>query len=99
MYEIKPSQNINFRATGIERILQNVSNLLSIIKGEIPLGRDIGISSSLTDKHTEELKPEYIKEVIDLIETKEPRVKVLEIKLETNGIGEIVPKVKVSINE
>lgn len=99
MYIVTPQKKINLKANGVERILQNVSNLLSTIKGEIPLGRDIGLSSELIDMKINELAPVYTKEIIKLIHSKEPRAKVKSVKFETNGKGRVYPTVEVSIVE
>lgn len=97
-YTVDTRKKLNLRASGKERILQNVANLLATIKGEIPLGRDIGISISIVDKNISSIAPLYTKEVIELIEKKEPRAKIKKIDFKIdNQNGEVYPVLEVDI--
>lgn len=75
----KPSQ-LNWESRGIERILQNVSNLINTIKYEVAYNRIMGIDPSIFDKPIEKQAPGYISQVYQIVSDYEPRATVKEVK-------------------
>jgi len=49
IYTLEPKNKIDLKATGIDRILQNGRNILSVIVGEVILARGIGINGDIVD--------------------------------------------------
>ena len=43
MYSVSTEDSVNLKATGVDRVLQNVANIMRTIKGEIPLLREFGV--------------------------------------------------------
>ena len=82
MYLVRNDGDINLKAVGLERVLQNVSNILRTIKGEIPLGREIGLENFI-DQPINQVRGKLIKDVIEKIEKYEPRVKVKKVEFFT----------------
>ena len=91
MYTVTNEHQINLRATGIERVLQNVANILRTYEGEVPLGRSIGIKSFI-DKPLGSIRGEFIKEIISKVEKFEPRAKVKKVEL-----SEETDKIKITL--
>lgn len=58
IYTIKPgSGNLNWSAHGVDRILQNVQNLLSLAAYEVAFDRTRGLPTSLMDMLTGKVEP------------------------------------------
>jgi len=100
-YEYEISSNnysVDFGATGISEILQNVLTLITTIKGTVSFNRDIGIEESIIDAATPIAQAKLTAQIIDVIEKYEPRCEVLSVNIykdEQQGI--LIPKVKVRI--
>lgn len=82
-YTIDTSQPIklNWSASGKERIVQNVFNLISTFKYEVAYNRAKGINPSILDKPVNVLEGAYIAEVYRVVDEYEPRVTVEKISL------------------
>lgn len=79
-------EEINFEASGIEEILQNVRMILGTIEGTVPLDRRFGITGDIIDSPTNRID-KLNQEVFEKIEKYEPRAKVTSIKTETNNLN------------
>lgn len=98
-YEVTSIQEIDFGATGVKEILQNVSFILSTVVYSCPMDRDFGWSPDL-DSPINLAKPTNASRIIQAIDENEPRASVEEIRFEGDPLnGEIKPIVKVVINE
>ena len=95
MYLVRNDGDINLKAVGLVRVLQNVSNILRTIKGEIPLGREIGLENFI-DQPINQVRGKLIKDVIEKIEKYEPRVKVKKVEL-GNETDKLKIQVKVEV--
>ena len=90
---------INFApATQREEIIQNVRTIISTIKWQIPLARDIGISGDVIDLPTLQAKARLTQEIIQALKMYEPRVKIERIDFEADITGRLIPKIEVRIN-
>ena len=100
IYEIDTSNPValNWAATGTERVIQNVTNLINTWKYEIAYNRTIGIDPGLMDKPSDEAAINYTSQVYELISNFEPRAAVQEVT--NTGIdenGNMVFKVVISV--
>ena len=68
-------------ATAKEEIMQNVENVVSRIKYNIPLAREKGIIAENIDKPQEVAKAELVADISDEIDREEPRYKVSEVTI------------------
>lgn len=66
-------------ATTEEEVMQNVENIVSRIKYNIPLAREKGIIAENIDKPQEIAKAELVADILDEIDREEPRYKVSEV--------------------
>ncbi|ADO83703.1 hypothetical protein [Ilyobacter polytropus] len=98
MTEITTGMTMNLNATGTDRVIQNCSNLLGTVLGELILGRYLGVSRDLVDKPIDQVKGEYSSAIVTMLEEYEP-VTVEDIEFEYDVDGKITPKVVISINE
>lgn len=82
-YTIDTSQpiNLNWSATGKERIIQNVFNLISTFKYEVAYNRAKGINPAILDKPANVLEVAYISEVYRVVDEYEPRATVEKVSL------------------
>lgn len=82
-YTIDTSQpiNLNWSATGKERIVQNVFNLISTFKYEVAYNRAKGINPAILDKPINILEAAYISEVYRVVDEYEPRATVEKVSL------------------
>ncbi|WP_061312813.1 hypothetical protein [Clostridium botulinum] len=82
-YTVKSDTNlINWNAKGDERILQNVNNILNIVKYEVPYDRLMGRNPKNLDGVLEKNKVALIEETYDLINTYETRATVKNVEIE-----------------
>ncbi len=75
-YEINTSEVgiINWNASGAERKLQNICNLINTWRYEVAYDRTKGITPEVLDKPALDAIPLYTAEIFRLIETYEPDV-------------------------
>ncbi len=82
-YTVKSDTNlINWNAKGDERILQNVNNILNIVKYEVPYDRLMGRNPKNLDGVLEKNKAALIEETYDLINTYETRATVKNVEIQ-----------------
>lgn len=99
MYEVEPLKNINFGATGVEEILQNVAFIMSTTLMSCPLDRTFGVDQSIIDSPIHLAQAKYTATVVEAITKFEPRATVLEVTYTGEPLkGKLIPKAKVSIN-
>lgn len=99
MYEVEPLKSINFGATGIDEVLQNVAFIMSTTFMSCPLDREFGIDQTILDSPIHIAQAKYTAKVVDAITLLEPRATVLEVTYTSEPLkGKLIPKVKVSIN-
>lgn len=68
-------------ATTEKEVMQNVENIVSRIKYNVPLAREKGIIAENTDKPQEVAKAELVADISDEIDREEPRYKVSEVTI------------------
>lgn len=91
-------EGVNFGATGITEILQNVQTILTTSKYSVPLDREFGINSTMLDLPIPIAKAKLTSEIISAVHKWEPRVRVTKVSFEGDGLdGKLVPKVRVKI--
>lgn len=97
-YIIAADEGINWAAKGTERILQNIRNLISTYRYELPYLRTIGLPFDLIDRPMDEVIPIMVAEIHDLISEWEPRAEVEDVIIDNvNVSGNLSLKVVVSI--
>lgn len=98
-FTLYSNQYINWNAKGIDRVLQNISNLLNTFMYEVAYDRVMGRDPTNVDKPLDKMIPSIIAETYELIEEYEPRVIVKDVQVEELITGEYVIKVVVDIGE
>lgn len=97
-YIISTDDSINWVAKGTERILQNVRNLISTYRYELPYARTIGLSFDLVDMPLNKVIPKIVADIYDLISEWEPRAEVEDVTVDgMDASGNLRLKVVVSI--
>ena len=81
---IESSKEYKFNKSIQEEIIQNIENILSRYKGNIPFNREKGIDSSIVDEPFQISQAKLTNSIIEEIERDEPRFEVLEVIFE-NG--------------
>lgn len=71
--------SLNWAAKGVERIAQNILNLITTWRYEISYDRTKGLDTSISDKPANIAASMYIAEIYRLIDTYEPRATVKEV--------------------
>ena len=69
----------NWAASGTDRVVQNVLNLISLIRYEVAYNRTLGISPDIVDRPSDEAAAAYISEIVRVVEQNEPRATIQEI--------------------
>lgn len=59
-----------------ERAVKNVANLINLRQGDLPFDRGLGVNPDYIDKPMSELSSDIITDLEDMINEREPRVKV-----------------------
>ncbi len=75
--------SIDWNATGDERIVQNVKNILRTRPFEVPFMPTMGVNQEFIDALPQKVKSELSNHVTEVINTYEPRVSVLDVKIES----------------
>lgn len=92
-------KNINFGATGVEEILQNVAFILSSSVMSCPLDREFGWNTGLDDP-IQIRKAKIVYEITEAVARFEPRAIIAAVEVEGDGLqGKLVPRAKVRIND
>lgn len=93
--------NIQIGARGRDEIAQNIRLILTTIRGTLYLDRNFGLNPDLIDTPQLQAIAKYREEIINQIETYEPRVNVVEIDFTTNQndsmSGVLTPVVRIEI--
>ena len=80
-------------------ILNKCEFLLTLIKGTIPMNRDIGIDPGIVSQPLYIAQQMYTMSAIETIEKYETRAIVEEVQFETTaGAGNMIPKVRLIYN-
>lgn len=74
---------LDWSASGVKRVLQNVANLLRLIRYDVAFNRTLGMDPALPDRRPAEAVPLYIQEVYRLVESNEPRARVVSVEMES----------------
>lgn len=73
-------KNYVFKPATIEKeVMQNIENIVSRIKYNVPLARDKGIIAENVDKPQEIIKAELVADISEEIDINEPRYKISEV--------------------
>ena len=97
------STDIDFGASGVSEILQNVRTIMTTPKGSVPLRRGWFVDYSLLDQPLEVAKARLRAEIYEAVRQYEPRVEVTEIGFADTSddlmSGRLIPRVKIEIIE
>lgn len=85
-------ENINWNATGAERIRQNVKNLINTNRYDVAFMRLMGMDAALVDMPLGIIKGKIISNIYDLVKNYEPRAKITSADVYFEG-GELKYKV------
>lgn len=100
LYEVEPMKSINFGATGVEEILQNVAFILSTAIMSCPLDREFGWNEAIIDSPINIAKVRIVAECTEAVKKFEPRAQIEYIEVTGDGMtGKLKPKARVTINE
>ncbi|KYD02629.1 hypothetical protein B4102_0223 [Heyndrickxia sporothermodurans] len=98
-YHVTSLQKVDFGATGINEILQNISFILSTMKFSCPLDREFGWEPDL-DSPINIAQARNTNRIIEAIQENEPRVVVDEVQITGNALdGEIKAIIRVVPDE
>ena len=81
-----------------QEIMEKVSFILSVLKGTIPMNREVGIDPDVISTPAYQAQNLYTISAIEVVEEFEDRVSVDEVRLEANGNGNLIPKVVLVYN-
>ena len=101
-YEVTASKQINFGATGVEEVLQNVAFILSTFVMSCPLDREFGWNPGIDDPiHIRKARTTF--EVTEAINKFEPRAVVESVSFDATDTedylkGKLRTKVKVNVD-
>ena len=98
IYIIDNNTKMDMNSKGHERVLQNGKNILSVMVGEVVLGRGIGINSNIIDSPIN--KGIAMINIENQFKTYEPRLKIRKVTHDTDSeSGKLNYVVEVSIVE
>lgn len=80
--------SINWEIGDKEQIMQNAHNLINVDMFEIPLNRQVGVSREYLDKREEQAELLLLSEIDRNIDIYEPRVKLKNLLIEDDGLGD-----------
>ncbi|MCP4747308.1 MAG: hypothetical protein GY874_14380 [Desulfobacteraceae bacterium] len=87
-------------ATGLEQIVQNVKTILATVRGSVPLDRNFGVACTYVDDAVPAVKAKLAADIVQSINTYEPRVEVTNIDFsEADANGKMEPVVRIKIKD
>ena len=92
-------QLIDFGATGVEAILQNIRTIMTTVQGTVPLDRAFGIDQSPLDSPGLIARSKMTPVINRAIKTYEPRVTVLSVNYTEDEQGRLIAAVTVELVE
>lgn len=100
VYTIDTSKenDIDWTAKGHQRIVQNVANLISTWRYEVGYDRTKGLDPSIKDLPINKASALYVAEVFRIVETYEPRAKVISVIPISSENGEMDFEVVIDID-
>jgi len=98
VYEVAGNPaRIDYGATGVDEILQNVRMILTTTVLSVPLDREFGIDFSIVDQPTEAARARLRAEIYTKIRRYEPRAAVKEVAFVESALdlaaGRLIPRV------
>ena len=78
-------------------VLQNVKTICSTMKYSVPMDRGLGVDGVYVDEPLTTVRGKLSGELIRAIKTYEPRAKVKSIEYKRGPEGELIPKLKITI--
>ncbi|MEC1744110.1 GPW/gp25 family protein [Schinkia azotoformans] len=99
-YIIKPGTNtIDFGATGVQEILQNIGMVLETPAFSCPMNRDFALIPDLIDAPVNIVQAQMRGQLAEAIQKYEPRAELMNIEFQTDELnGRIIPVVRVRID-
>lgn len=98
-YEIKPLKEVNFGATGVEEVLQNIAFILATVVNSCPMDRSFGWKPAI-DSPINIAKATESSRILQAITENETRAIVEEIVVDGEALkGELTVIVRVDIDE
>lgn len=83
-YDSSQEKNYIFKKTRQDEIIQNIENILSRVKGNVPLNREKGIDISLIDEPFDAVNVYMTGIIMDEIERDEKRFDVIEVNYDNS---------------
>lgn len=90
---------IDFGATKMAEIIQNVQTIITTPIGSVPLDRGLGLDLSSLDAPTAFTQAELTPLIIEAIQTYEPRVIVESVSYRATAQGKLTPLVAIELAE
>lgn len=87
------NQELNWNVKGVERILQNVVNILNTFMYEVAYDRIMGRNPKNIDKPSDKMTPAIIAETYELVEEYEPRANIKDVEVIDSEEGPIIKAV------
>lgn len=96
IYDSSQLKDYKIVKTRNEEIIQNIENILSRLKGNVPLNREKGIDTEFIDEPINIVQALMVGVVMDEIERDEPRFQVDEVIYDNSNqsSGKLIIKVK-----
>lgn len=88
----------DWSAAGAARVVQNVRNLLGLLRYDVAYNRTLGLPVELTDLPLQEVTARYAAEAAQLIEDNEPRASIVSVNRKSvTDDGEIIFEVVMDV--
>ena len=99
-YIVEQNNEIDFGATGMSAILQNVRTIMTTTAGTVPMARGLGIDPTPIDGPLAITQARMTAAIVEAVQTYEPRVQVVSVKYnEDHQEGRLTPIVTVALRE
>lgn len=99
IYEITLLEKVDFGATGISEVIQNVRFILTTMMDSCPMDRDFSWNPAV-DAPMNVAQTRITARVIEAIEAYEPRAEVMSVTFDAEPLnGRLIPKVRVKIHD
>ena len=71
---------IDFGASGLHEIYQNIRVIISTLRGTVPLNREFGIDSDIIDRPIPVARALFADSIVEALNRWEPRIRVTDVR-------------------
>lgn len=94
---IRSGDTLNWNATGVEQIKNNILNILRTVRGEVPYIPGLGLDRSYLDMPAPNMKVALLMDINKQLEKYEPQATAINLSISTDVNGDTNIRLEVEL--